>query len=71
MFSGSNNNTQLYIELIVTKKTETIPSGTPIHLMVKIMHSLNIFDLFILYEHFQLIYVSVRISLRWLFLILN
>lgn len=32
---GYHSNSQLYIELIVTKKTENIPNGTHIHLMVK------------------------------------
>lgn len=41
---GYHSNSQLYIELIVTKKTENIPNGTHIHLM----------DIFYLYSELRL-----------------
>lgn len=46
IFSGYRNNTQLYIDLIVSKKTENIPIGTTIHLIVSLANSVFMFDFF-------------------------
>ncbi|XP_025197198.1 uncharacterized protein LOC112595983 isoform X2 [Melanaphis sacchari] len=49
---GYHSNSQLYIELIVTKKTENIPNGTHIHLM----------DIFYLHSELRLFQALINVT---------